>query len=301
MQCISSLKPPTPLRKLGRPHRSRSLEKSSIITLPAVDEVNECPDSLDIVGTSPRIPTVEQSTKVDDGDSTHHQGTKETIRNTLRPTDTTKDIVGRVLTNGTTDTQSTKQSNGSSPTTNTQDLVKDVTNNSETYVVKKTEVRMSIPAFPQENKDPPPTSNKSHTYRVRKPIRSIQTRESNAGLAAKRVLNESAHTESNRIESVRNVQQRQNMPPIQNSETRTKSQQSPILANPSATNHTTEHVRHSIEYFDSIETTTSASGSVFYSAPGSSMNSNRPVRESLAECDSLDQSQPDISDSEDLV
>lgn len=61
-----------------------------------------------------------------------------------------------------------------------------------------------------------------------------------------------------------------------------------------------EMVRNSMEYFDSIETVTS-SGSVLHSAAGSSMNSNRLRRESLAECDSLDQSHPDISDSEDLV
>ncbi|KAL1458909.1 hypothetical protein WDU94_010934 [Cyamophila willieti] len=269
------LKPPTPLRKLGRPHRSRSLEKSSIITLPALDEVNECPDSLDIVGTSPRRPIDEQSTREADGDML---------------TDSTQ----------TTDTQSTKETNGDLLTANTQHLVKDVTNNSETYVVKKPEVRMSIPAFPQETNVPTPTSNKSHTYRVRKPMRSIQKRDSNAGHTSKRDSHESVYTENNRIEGVRNVQQRQSIPiqKLQNS------QNNPILANSSTRNHTialSDDVRHSIEYFDSIETTTSASGSVFFSAPGSSMNSNRPVRESMAECDSLDQSQPDISDSEDLV
>lgn len=247
----SQLKPPTPLRKLGRPHRSRSLEKSSIITLPAVDEVNECPDSLDVVVPSEKMQEQTHVTK-ELNQSNFANGYQENQSN---------------LSNGTQGNQSNLTSGtlGNSNLNGTQELVKDVYNNSDTYVVKRPEVRQSIPEFSNDH-----NTSKSHTYRVRKPNRFIDTKGASTEPCGHDV-----------IESATHVRQPNGQ----------------ILATPPIA----PESRNSIEYFDSIETSTSASGSVFYSAPGSSMNSNRPPRESLAECDSLDQSQPDISDSGDLV
>lgn len=199
--------------------------------------------------------------------------------------------------------------------TETQALVKQIQNNGKTYVVKTSELRQGIPEFaPAQNEVP--SSIKSHTYRVRKPNRFVDiNRQEKCETSSKHEANENFIQDQ--VKSSRRIQRNQTIVP-QNSQIDAKQNPAPrqIHSNENSHNLATTSIsnvstlnttvsaevgQNSIQYFDSIETTTSASGSVFYSAPGSSMSSNRPVRESLAECDSLDQSQPDISDSEDLV
>lgn len=200
-------------------------------------------------------------------------------------------------------------------TNGAQELV-NLHSNSDTYVVKKPEVRKTIPAFDRDE-----TTHTSHTYRVRKPNRFVHVRESNSEPPVQHASNDISHVVvHHRIESSRQTQQKSHNTYTNASnnsqnvyknvchnsqnvyqDTQNVCDSSQILPGPLNGPPVTDNVRNSIEYFDSIETSTSASGSVFYSAPGSSMNSNRPHREAMAECDSLDQSQPDISDSEDLV
>lgn len=335
----SQLRPPTPLRKLGRPYRSRSLEKSSIITLPAVDEVNECGESLDL---NPQPEPSETRTAVESNTKPVEtnlpdlvtQGTEDktlkqdNFRNPSTVMCTSKTREKHILSDRLHETNLKPQETVSRKSeytsrisqetslktrqdkflsTETQALVKQIQNNSDTYVVKTSEVRQGIPEFtPEQNQMP--SSVKSHTYRVRKPNRFVEIGHRDDDETLGKQKGHEMFIEE-RIKSSRQIQRNATIHP-QNSKIQSKPKSPPKLMHPIENCHnlatvpvlsinktdSTEVGLNSVEYFDSIETMTSASGSVLYS-----MNSNRLVKETIAEYDSIDQSHPDISDSEDLV